>query len=235
LKDFKIKLLEKKLICENTYQLIFDKPETGYDFFPGQYAYFKLMFNTDEDIKGNVRPFSFAGSPTNNELVIAVRKNESVFIENLLRLEAGSEVFISEPMGNNILDDEKEKVFITGGIGITPVRSILDYLSINNLNEKITLFYFNRKYSQTAFLDEFKKWDVEMDGFNFIPVIEDEMDVNWKGEIGMFNEDILKKYVKEIEDKKFYLFGSDQMDDCVKQILIDSGVKDENIITEKPT
>jgi len=107
--------------------------------------------------------------------------------------------------------------------------------TINNLNEKITLFYFNRKYSQTAFLDEFKKWDVEMDGFNFIPVIEDEMDVNWKGEIGMFNEDILKKYVKEIEDKKFYLFGSDQMDDCVKQILIDSGVKDENIITEKPT
>jgi len=143
LKDFKIKLLEKKLICENTYQLIFDKPETGYDFFPGQYAYFKLMFNTDEDIKGNVRPFSFAGSPTNNELVIAVRKNESVFIENLLRLEAGSEIFISEPMGNNILDDEKEKVFITGGIGITPVRSILDYLSINNLKMLAQLLFHN--------------------------------------------------------------------------------------------
>lgn len=233
MKDFKIKLLEKKLICENTYQLTFDKSGIDYEFFPGQYANFKLNFNSDEDLKGNIRPFSFAGSPGNNELMIAVRKNESVFIENLLRLEAGSDVIISEPMGNNILDDEKEKVFIAGGIGITPVRSILEYLSKNNLNEKITLFYFNRNFSQTAFLDEFKKWDEEMDRFNFIPVIEDEKDDNWKGEKGLFNEDILRKYVKDIVDKKFYLFGSDQMDECVKQLLKGTGVKDENIITEK--
>ncbi|MFZ1321112.1 MAG: FAD-dependent oxidoreductase [Ignavibacteria bacterium] len=233
MKDFKIKLLERKLICENTYQLTFDTSGIDYDFFPGQYANFKLMYNADEDMKGNVRPFSFAGSPSNNELMIAVRKNESVFIENLLRLEVGSEVIISEPMGNNILDDKNEKVFIAGGIGITPVRCILEYLSENNLNEKITLFYFNRDCSQTAFLDEFKKWDEEMDSFNFIPVVEDEKDVHWKGETGLFNEYLLRKYLKNIEDKNFYLFGSDQMDKYVKQILFKSDVKNENIITEK--
>ena len=233
MKDFKIKLLKTKLICENTYQLIFDKSGIDYDFSPGQYANFKLLYNADEDIKGNVRPFSFAGSPSNNELMIAVRKNESVFIENLLRLELGSEVIISAPMGNNILDDEKEKVFIAGGIGITPVRSILEYLSENNLNEKITLFYFNRDCSQTAFLDEFKKWDEEMDSFNFIPVIEDEKDDNWKGETGLFNGIILKKYVENIYDKNFYLFGSNQMNESVKQLLKNAGVKGENIITEK--
>ncbi len=235
LKDFIIKLTGKELICENTLLFTFDRSGTGYKFFPGQYAYFTLPENTDPiktDAKGNTRPFSFASSPDKKELMIAVRKNESSFVENLLKLKPGTDLFISRPFGNNILAENSEKIFIAGGIGITPVRSILEYVYDNGLNEKITLFYFNKSCPQTAFLSELEKWSENIPEFKLIPVIEDKDDIEWNYEYGLFSAELIKKYSGDTEGKKFYLFGSDRMNEFVKQTILNEGVKPENIITE---
>ncbi|MBK8984100.1 MAG: FAD-dependent oxidoreductase [Ignavibacteria bacterium] len=235
MKDFKIKLAGKEIICENTLLFTFDRSGTGYEFFPGQYAYFTLPENSGAlkiDAKGNTRPFSFAGSPDKKELLIAVRKNESAFVENLFNLQPGSDLFVSKPFGNNILADNSAKIFIAGGIGITPVRSILEYVYENNLNEKITLFYFNKTCTQTAFLSELENWSENIQGFNFIPVIEDLNDKEWNYVFGLFSADLIRKYAGETEGKNFYLFGSDSMNEKVKETFLNEGIKPENIITE---
>lgn len=235
MKDFKIKLAGKEIICENTLLFTFDRSGTGYKYSPGQYAYFTLPESSDTfktDVKGNTRPFSFAGSPDKKELLIAVRKNESAFVENLLNLKPGSDLFISRPFGNNILADNSEKIFIAGGIGITPVRSILEYVFDNDLNEKITLFYFNKTFSQTAFLSELEKWSKNIPGFKFIPVIEDLNDKEWNYVFGLFSAELIKKYAGNTDGKNFYLFGSDSMNEIVKETILREGVMPENIITE---
>ncbi|MBK9332553.1 MAG: FAD-dependent oxidoreductase [Ignavibacteria bacterium] len=233
--DFIIKLTGKKLICENTLLFTFDRSGTGYNYFPGQYAYFTLPENTENlkiDVKGNTRPFSFAGSPDKKDLLVAVRKNESAFVENLLNLKPGSDLFVSRPFGNNILADNSEKIFIAGGIGITPVRSILEYVYDNDLNEKITLFYFNKSCPQTAFLSELEKWSENIKGFKFIPVIADLNDKEWNYVFGLFSAELIKKYAGNTDGKNFYLFGSDSMNEIVKETILREGVKPENIITE---
>ncbi|MBS1516561.1 MAG: FAD-dependent oxidoreductase [Bacteroidetes bacterium] len=236
MKDFKIKLHGKKLLCENTYLFTFHRPESGYEFFPGQYAYFTLPENlifSDTDKKGISRPFSFAGSPDKEKLIIAVRENGSVFVRNILSLEQGSELYLSKPFGINISADRSDKVLVAGGIGITPVRSLMEYYSANLPDENITLLYFNRKRRQTAFLNEFEKWSENIPGFDFIPFIEDKTDEFWKYEFGVFTGEILMTHVENFKNKKYYLFGSDLMDENVKRILTENGVKEENIITEK--
>jgi len=235
LKEYKIKITGKELICENTLLFTFERTGTGYKFLPGQYAYFTLPEKSNAlktDAKGNTRPFSFAGSPDKKELLIAVRKNKSAFIKNLLKLKPGTDLYISRPFGNNILADNSEKIFIAGGIGITPVRSILEYVYDNNLNEKITLFYFNKSCLQTAFLSDLEMWSENISGFKFIPVIEDKDDMEWNYEYGLFSADLIKKYTGDTEGKKFYLFGSDRMNEFVKETILNEGVKPENIITE---
>lgn len=65
-------------------------------------------------------------------------------------------------------DETVENVFIAGGIGITPVRSIIEFATENDLRNRITLFYSNKSLSQAAFMNELIEWAAENENFRFI-------------------------------------------------------------------
>lgn len=235
MKDFLITFKSKKEICENTVAFYFDSSESGYKFEAGQYAHFTLIDPDFSDEKGNSRPFSFAGSPHNkNEIMIAARINSSVFINNLSGLSTGSKIYISKPAGNlnlknNISDPA---VFIAGGIGITPARSLIENEILEKSNRNVTLFYSNKTESQSAFLDEFKIWSFENKKFRFIPLIEDLLNDKWKYETGLINNTLIGKYLKDPLNNHYYLTGPSPMIASVRKMLADSGVSNERINTE---
>lgn len=235
MKDFKITFAGKKEICENTIAFYFDITDSGYSFKAGQYAHFTIIDPKFTDEKGNTRPFSFANSPgEKNEIVIAARINSSVFINNLSLLNPGSEIYISKPEGNMNLENDFlfPVVFISGGIGITPARSLIENDLKNNSERDLTLFYSNKTESQTAFLDDFKKWSSKNSNFKFIPLIEDINNTNWKYEFGYINKIILNKYLSDLNKKLYYLIGPAQMINSICEILLESGVDKRNIKTE---
>ena len=237
MKETKIFFTGRKEICENTFSFTFNLYDSDYEFKPGQYSHFTIMDPVHHDENGYTRPLSFANSPDHiNSLMVAARKNESVFVENLLSLTPGSELQVSEPEGDVSLheNEEVENVFIAGGIGVTPVRSIVEFATENDLKNKITLFYSNRTLSQTAFMDEFLEWSAENENFRFIPFFDSEEKITeFEYERGRIDSERLKKHLGNFDNKKFFLIGPPAMVDSFKDILLNQNVSEDNIKTEK--
>lgn len=236
MKDHKITFLGRKEICENTFSFTFNMNNSGYDFKAGQYAHFTIKDPALHSESGKSRPLSIASSPHHvNSIMVAARKKNSEFIENLLSLSPGSEVFISEPEGNIGLheDESIENVFITGGIGITPVRSIVEFATENNLRNKIFLFYSNISRDQAAFTDEFINWSEENDHFRFIPFFEKVENAEMNFESGRIDAERLKKHLGNFDNIIFNIIGPPEMVNSVKEILIKENVPEEFIRSEK--
>lgn len=235
LKDFRIIFKGKEEICENTIAFYFDTEQSGYSFEEGQYAVFTLVNPVKHDLKGNSRPFSFANSPhVKNTVMISARINSSVFVSNLSSLATGSEIFVSKPSGNLRKHVEKAgiPVFIAGGIGITPVRSIVENMIHRGITKKFFLFYLNKSESMTAFFDDFKKWSDVNKNFIFIPVIEDKHNINWKYESGKADKKLLLKYLSDTLSCNYFLSGSSEMIESFKKILFSVNVPEKNIKTD---
>lgn len=235
MKDYTITFKFKKQICENTFAFYFDTNESGYSFKAGQYAYFTISDPKFNDVKGNSRPLSFASSPhIKDTIMVAARINSSVFINNLSALVPREKVFVSKPEGNLIPDTDVSKplVFIAGGTGITPFRSIIEYLIHKNYKNKIYLFYSNKSLDQTPFFDEFEKWSGELDNFIFIPSFDETDNNNTDFESGIINEEKLEKYIPDLKDNFYFVSGPPGMVESVRNILLKNNVKSVNIRTE---
>ena len=89
-------------------------------------------------------------------------RSDSIFSQKLRGLTAKESCFIKGPLGNCVFKDDYKKVgFIIGGIGITPVISMFEYIVKRKLNTDVILFYSNRREEDIAFkdkLDEFQKF-----------------------------------------------------------------------------
>ncbi len=236
LKTTKIFFTGLKEICENTFSFTFNLYDSDYEFKAGQYAHFTIMDPVHHDESGNSRALSIANSPDHvNSLMVAARRNQSVFVENLLALSPGSEVQISEPEGDVGLhvDENVVNVFIAGGIGITPVRSIIEFATENNLKNKIILFYCNKSPAHSAFLNELLEWSYENQNFKLIPFFDDKPDADFVYETGRIDLGRLKKHLRNFENKMFNVIGPPEMINSVREILLNENVKEEFINTEK--
>ena len=138
--NFKTKLQDKKEIAEGTMAFYVDKPE-GFEHRAGQFVDVTLLGMPEGD---NVHAFSIASAPDEDKLMIATRiRSESTFKQTLKNMAIGSEIEISEPIGDFVLHNDKNRiaVFLIGGIGITPVRSMIVDATHRQLPNKIFLFY----------------------------------------------------------------------------------------------
>ena len=230
-----IKLKDRKIICENTIGIWFDRSGIEYDFEPGQYAKITLLEPKYDDEEGNSRLFSIANSPARKDiLMFSTRALESAFNKNILELPPGTPAAISEPGGNTNLhkDPSTPAVFLIGGIGITPVRCMVEYSVMEKLPYKMFLFYANRKKSMMTFYDEFIEWTKVKNDFHFIPAVE-EPEADWFGETGFITEEMIKKYLKDWNKPVFYIVGPPQMVDAMEMILKNNNVKPEHIKLER--
>ncbi len=230
-----IYLKDRKFICENTIGIWFDRSGIDYEYEPGQYALITLLEPKYNDAEGNSRLFSIANSPTRKDvLMFATRALDSAFNKNILELPLGSKATIGPPGGNTPLhkDVSFPAVFLIGGIGITPVRSMVEHAVLENLPYKMYLFYGNRKKSMMAFYDDFEEWVKIKSDFCFIPVVE-EPEKDWKFEIGLINEDLIKKYISDFSEPIFYIVGPPQMVDAMETILLNNKVSQEKIKLER--
>ncbi|HPS63978.1 MAG TPA: FAD-dependent oxidoreductase [Ignavibacteria bacterium] len=230
-----IYLKDRKYICKNTIGIWFEKRDTEYDFIAGQYAEITLLDKIYSDKDGDARLFSIASAPGKNELMFATRAFDTAFNKNIMELPLGSRAKISEPGGNTPLhtDASKTAVFLIGGIGITPVRSMVEHIMAQNLPYKVYLFQSNPDKESMAFFDEFDKWSKENKNIKYIPAIDDINDNEWKFEKGYLSEDMIKKYLPEFGGSIFYIVGPTVLVDKMESILKKNNVPQENIKLER--
>jgi ferredoxin-NADP reductase len=122
--EYTIKLISKEHIENAYYVFDFEKPE-GFIFIEGQFGKFEL-FNKDIDDR-NFRIFSIASTCDESIIRISTRIIDvpSLYKKELLSMELGEEIKLSAPIGKFTLEVDSKAVFIAGGIGITPIRSML--------------------------------------------------------------------------------------------------------------
>src|SRR5687768_3834987 len=162
------------------------------DFRPGQYFFVTLPDVGHQDERGLRRHITVVTSPNEKGVLgFATRMRDSAFKRTLRELPVGSEVDVEPPKGKFSLPDDTSRplVFVAGGIGITVFRSMLRYIQEERLPYRVTLIYSNRDRESTAFLDELRELEKEIDGLRVVLTMTDEP--GWEGETRRLDADVL--------------------------------------------
>lgn len=229
-----IELTKKEEVANGTMAFHFKKPK-GFEFKAGQFGDLTLINPPETDEEGNTRGFSLANAPCENDLMIATRMRDTAFKRVIKNLAIGIKIKIDAPYGNFTLHNmaTTPAVFLTGGIGITPVRSIIAQATHDNLPHNITLFYSDKTPKDMAFLNDLKDYAEKNQHFTFIPIMTRATAEEWGGELGHINTEMIPKYVKNLTLPIYYLSGPSGMVSAMRQVLIESKVNEDNIRTEE--
>ncbi len=153
-------------------------------------------------------------------------------------LEPGDEVELSGPFGHfRALDSDREMVFVGGGAGIAPLRSIiLDQLLRVGTTRKMSFWYGSRSLRDLCYLEDFEALAREHDNFSFhVALSEPAADSPWEGPIGFIHTVVYQQYLKNHpapEEAEYYLCGPPVMSNAVIDMLEDLGVRHESILLD---
>jgi ferredoxin-NADP reductase len=233
---YKTVLLRKEEIADGTMAFHFEKPG-GFAFKAGQFGDFTLINPEETDAEGNTRGFSLASAPYEGDLMFATRMRDTAFKRVLKTMEVGTAVSLDAPYGSFTLHNNSRipAVFLTGGIGVTPVRSIVLEAAHDNLPHKIFLFDSNRRPEDAAFLNELMEAQEKNPNYKFVGTMTEmeKSSRNWDGETGYITKPMLVKYIGDLTLPIYYIAGPAAMVAAMRKTLNEAGVDDDNIRTEE--
>lgn len=222
-----LKLARKIKITPLMIDFVF-KPSHQLDFLPGQYMEFTLA-HPHPDSRGNRRYFTLASSPTENVVHLGVRfyEKSSSFKQALYTIDATTDLVGAQMAGDFTLpaDPEEKLVFMAGGIGITPFRSMLKYLIDTQQPRNIMLFYANKTVDEIAYKDVLSTAQTRL-GVKIFYTLTDKAAVprNWTGFTGRIDEQMLAQAVPDYLERTYYLSGPPEMvrayEACLKKLHI---------------
>ena len=176
---------------------------------------------------------SFSSSPVKQYIEVTKRLSSSQFSQRLKSLNTGEEILIKAPLGNCIFKDEYKKIgFLIGGIGITPVISIIEYITDKNLDTDIVLFYSNRTEEEIAFRNELDYWQSLNNKIKIVYTVTDCQSQDKKCIFGRIDEDLLKSNINDLHERIFFIFGPPAMVEAMNKLCIGLGCNKEYIKTE---
>lgn len=233
-----VKLLGREYVAENTMAVHFEKPE-GFVYKAGQFGDYTLGDPPETDAEGNTRGFSFTSAPYEHDLRITTRLRATAFKRVLQHLPIGSLLSMDAPYGSFTLHNNVAipAVFLTGGIGITVVRSIVLEAIHTATPRPITLFYANHAPAEAAYLDELRQIAARTPWFTCVPTMTrvDPSRDAWTGETGHITKAMLDRYVDDLTTPIYYITGPASLVAAMRKTLNDAGVDDDNIRTEEFT
>lgn len=234
--EFHFPLKEKRDVADGTMAFLFDTTGQIFAFEAGQNADFTLENPEHTDAEGNNRTFSIASSPHHKDFImIATRMRDTAFKNSLRELPLGSVVDVTSPSGNMVLHDDASKpaVFLTGGIGITPMHSIIEWATHEKKPHELFLLYSNRSPEATAFMNDFETWSQENPKLHVLALITDSDDTkNGRFQKGKMDEAILRSTVPDLLKAVYYLAGPPGMVEAMKTLLLGLQVSRDNIRLE---
>jgi ferredoxin-NADP reductase len=213
----KLRLLDRIKEASDCYSFLFEKP-SNFSFIPGQFLIYTIK-NEIHDDRGEERYFTISSAPFEKEIRLTTRifETPSTFKEDLMNLKEYEDIEVKGPEGDFFFDSTFENhLFVSGGIGITPFRSILLDLQNKNKEPNIKLYYANKNI-EIVFQNELE----ELNNQNFL--IE-----YFIAENTLTPEKIYKDF-KVINNCAVYLSGPEPMVESFSTELIKLGIPEKNI------
>jgi ferredoxin-NADP reductase len=192
---FETTVLQVERCDEDTLMMKLQRPP-GYEAHAGQW--FRLTLGEGDD--SLTRTFTDAAAPSDEWLEVMTRLSPSAFKVALGGLVAGDRAKVIGPGGRlTIAGDVRKIVFLVGGVGITPARSILRAARNEGRTfEDAVLFYGNRDDACVPYLDELMGMG-DM-GVSVVPVYEEASD-EWVGERGLITADLVRRHVMRADGR----------------------------------
>jgi|GEM_PF-157631 len=193
-------LRSKRQPTDDVYELTFDKPRGMY-YQAGQYMDF-TMGHRNADFRGTRRSFSLVSAPHEDELRITFRsfgEQSSSFKRVLAGLEPGGRLRAANPRGDFVLpaDASRPLLLIAGGIGITPIRSMVAALVASVQKRDVVLLYTARDEAHFLYRQEFEQAASAGVVSHF--------------ELHRVNDEELVSLVPDIAKRHAYISGSDSL------------------------
>lgn len=180
------------------------------------------------------RYLSLSSSPTEKGYIEFTKKlTESDFSKALDAAKLGESLLIQYPFGKFTLDDPQAKVaFLSGGIGITPIRSICKYVADKKLGTDIILLYANRTLKDIVFKEDFEAMQLQNPKLKVVHVLS-ELVPGMKARFGRINSQMIKEELPDYTQRKFYICGPPGMVEAMKSIITaELSIGTGNIVTE---
>lgn len=228
-------LIQKNQLSKDIYEFVW-KSDSKLSFHSGQYLEWTLG-HKKPDQRGNRRYFTIASSPTEENIKLGIKfyDNSSTFKKELLSLKSGATISAGALSGEFTLpeDPKRKLVFIAGGIGVTPFRSMIVNLLDVNQQRDIVLFFSNRTPNDIVYKNIFDQAERQI-GLKTIYAVNDLAGVAPAPNmpVGFVDEKMIREYVPDFAERVFYISGPHGMITAFESTLSKMGVRSSQIKTD---
>jgi ferredoxin-NADP reductase/Na+-translocating ferredoxin:NAD+ oxidoreductase RnfD subunit len=228
-------LKQKIRVTPDSADFVFATNIRKFNYQPGQYMEWTLP-HYDTDNRGNRRYFTLASSPTEKDIRIGIKfyDHGSSFKQAMLNMEADTTIVAAQLSGDFVMpkDPQQKLVFIAGGIGVTPFRSMVKYLIDTNQRRSVTLLYAARTKEDFAYKDIFEQAITSI-GMKVRYVISDGQAANGANQrSGRIDGAMIAMEVPDYLDRTFYISGTHAMVRDMQRILTRMEVPRNQIKTD---
>lgn len=230
-----LKLRRKSKLSADIVDFVFT-PSQRLAFAPGQYMEWTLA-HPHPDSRGNRRYFTLASSPTEDTVHLGVRFYEhgSTFKHAMYAMNGRTQFVGGQIAGDFTLppDPAQKLVFIAGGIGITPYRSMLKYLLDTRQRRDIVLIYVNRTVGDIVYKDVLNEADTRL-GVRTVYTLTDTTAIpsGWLGKSGRVTDAMILEAAPDYAMRTFYVSGPPDMVRACEQLLKQMGVHGSKVKTD---
>jgi ferredoxin-NADP reductase len=214
----------------DTIRTFWFKPERRLRFTAGQYTELTLKHPHYDD-RGVKRWFTLSSSPNNEMVSITTRffgEKSSSFKKALFSLKPGTEVDLAEAMGDFVLPKliTTPVIFVAGGIGITPIHSILSWLAETGEQRPIRLLWSVRTEDDITFQNVIKAAGMDA------TISVSQPSPAWGGEHGQLTAEKILGLEPVDDDTLIYLSGPEPMLEALETDLKKHGIQKRQLVTD---
>jgi predicted ferric reductase len=175
-------------------------------FAPGQFQFLRLHSAV---VPPEEHPFTIASSPARSGRISITIKESGDFTSRVGRVRPGDLATVHGPFGrfsHTLYPDEADLVFVAGGVGITPLMSMLRSMRERSEPRRVLLVYASRTAADMLFTDELEAMQAGgCPSLTIVPVLDDAPDASWVGEVGRLDAARLVRICGGAEGKAFYM------------------------------
>jgi ferredoxin-NADP reductase/Na+-translocating ferredoxin:NAD+ oxidoreductase RnfD subunit len=212
-------------VASGAYDFVF-RPDRRLVFAAGQYLEWTLPIRRPDD-RGNRRYFTIASAPSEELTRLGVKFSAagSAFKRELAELQRGDTIVASQLAGSFTLprNPDRKLVFIAGGIGITPFRSMLKELLDRNESRPIIVLYGNRRASEIGYRDVLDEAEARL-GIPTYHAVAEPAGANPDMTIGFIDAAMIRAKVPDFRERVFYISGPQAMVAAERRLLRRMGV-----------
>jgi ferredoxin-NADP reductase len=229
-------LVDRQTIAKDTTAFWLDTNGASFEFRAGQHADFILTRSLPATHGGSSLTFSIASPPQGKSTIMLAIRTGQTAVRSVLEFAAlGDRFVVSRARGSFTLhhDVVRPAVFLAGGMGIAPIRSILHWATRERLPHRLYLFYSNRQAADAAFIEEFETMTAQNPNFTFIPTFTRHTNTPRPYENGRIDQRMLKRFLVWPKGPVYYLAGPPGMVGAMRDLLNSLGVSENDLKTEQ--